>query len=132
MGGNMQRRVRNAFFTVLNYTLNPLTRRVGKSAFGPFAIIRHVGRRSGRVYETPVIVRPLKDGFAVELTYGPDVDWHKNVMAAGGCTVIWHGHQYAIQEIEPLNAEKGLAAFSPFQRFILRLLRRKDFEKMKF
>lgn len=128
----MEGQIRKAFFTVLNHTLNPITRGIARSSFGPFGIIRHIGRRSGKVYETPIIVRPVKDGFVVELTYGPDVDWHKNVLAAGGCAVIWHKNEYAINEIEPLNAETGIAAFSRLQRFILRLLRRKDFEKMKF
>jgi hypothetical protein len=68
----------------------------------------------------------------IELTYGHDVDWHKNVLAAGGCTVIWHGKEYVIDKIEPLDTETGRAAFSPPQQLILRLLRRKHFEKMKF
>jgi deazaflavin-dependent oxidoreductase (nitroreductase family) len=128
----MQRQIRKTFFTVLNHTLNPVTRWIARSSFGPFGIIRHIGRRSGKVYETPIIVRPVKDGFVVELTYGRDVDWHKNVLAAGGCTVVWHRKEFAINEIEPLNPETGLVAFSRLQRFILRILKRKEFEKMMF
>ena len=41
----------------------------------PFAVIRHVGRRSGKPYETPIIVMPVSGGFVVALTYGPEVDW---------------------------------------------------------
>jgi hypothetical protein len=77
-------------------------------------------------------VAPLKDGFVIELSYGHDVDWHKNVLAAGGCTIIRHGKEFVINKIQPIDAEIGRAAFSPPQRFILRLLRRKDFEKLKF
>jgi deazaflavin-dependent oxidoreductase (nitroreductase family) len=117
---------------VLKYTLNPLTRRLARSSFGPFTIVRHVGRRSGKLYETPIIVSPVKDGFVIELTYGYDVDWHKNVLAAGGCTLIWHGKEYVIDKIEPLDAETGRATFPPPQRQILRILGRKHFEKMKF
>jgi deazaflavin-dependent oxidoreductase (nitroreductase family) len=117
---------------VLKHTLNPLTRRLARSSFGPFAIVRHIGRRSAKVYETPIIVAPVQDGFVIELTYGYDVDWHKNVLAAGGCTVLRHGQAFVINKIEPIDAETGRAAFSPPQQFILRILRRKEFEKLKF
>jgi hypothetical protein len=29
------------------------------------------------------VFAPIRDGFMIELTYGPDVDWHKNIVAAG-------------------------------------------------
>lgn len=126
----MLQQLRKGLLTVLKYTLNPLTRRLARTSFGPFAIVRHVGRRSGKQYETPIIARPLVNGFVIELTYGYDVDWHKNVVAAGHCTVVWHGREYAIDKIEPLDTETGRAAFSPSQQLILRLLRREHFEKM--
>jgi deazaflavin-dependent oxidoreductase (nitroreductase family) len=125
----LQQRLRRGLLIVLKYTLNPLTRRLARSSFGPFAFVRHVGRRSGKRYETPIIVAPIKDGFAIELTYGPDVDWHKNVVAAGGCTIIWHGKEFVIDKIEPLDTETGRSAFSPAQQLILRLLRREHFER---
>ena len=67
----------------------------------------------------------------IELTYGPDVDWHKNVIAAGHCTLIWRGREHVIGRIEKVETETGLAAFSATQRLILRLFGRKHFEKMK-
>ena len=128
---NLQHRLRNAWLVVLKYTLNPLTRRLARSSFGPFSIVRHVGRRSGKLYETPIIVSRVRDGFVIELTYGPDVDWHKNVLAAGSCSLVWHGQVYVIDKIEPLATETGRAAFPPSQRLILRLLGRTHFEMMK-
>ena len=129
---NVKQQLHRGLLIVLKYTLNPLTRRLARSSIGPFAIVRHIGRRSGKVYETPIIVAPVKDGIVIELTYGHDVDWHKNVLAAGGCTIIRHNKEFVINKIEPMDAETGRAAFSPPQRFILRLLGRKDFEKLKF
>jgi len=127
---NLKQQLRNTFLTVLKYTLNPLTRRVAHSSFGPFAIVRHVGRRSGKVYETPIIARIVEDGFVIELTYGHDVDWHKNVLAASGCTMIWHGKEYVIDKIEPLDTKTGRGAFRPPLQLILRILGRNDFEKL--
>src|SRR5690349_1782172 len=100
---NLLQHIRNGWLRLLKHTLNPLTRKLARLSFGPFSIVRHVGRRSGKVYETPIIVAPAHDGFVIELTYGPDVDWHKNILAAGGCTILWHGQTYTIDQIEPLD-----------------------------
>ncbi len=71
---NLSQRLRKSLLLVLKHTLNPLTRRMARSNLGPFSIIRHVGRRSGRHYETPIIVAPVEEGYVIELTYGPEVD----------------------------------------------------------
>jgi deazaflavin-dependent oxidoreductase (nitroreductase family) len=127
---NLQPHIRRAWLALIKYALNPLTRRLARSSIGPFSLIRHVGRRSGKTYETPLIVAPIHGGFMIELTYGPDVDWHKNVVAAGGCTVIRRGQAYLIDRIEPVDTATGLAAFPASPRFVLRLLRRTHFEKL--
>jgi deazaflavin-dependent oxidoreductase (nitroreductase family) len=125
-------KLRKRFLTLLNHTLNPLTRRLARSSIGPFCIVQHVGRKSGKLYETPIIAAPVQDGFVIELTYGPDVDWHKNIVAAGGCTLLLHGTEYIIDKIEPLDTETGNAAYPLPQRLVLRLLRRKHYEKLLF
>ena len=68
---NIRQRLRKALLVIFKHTLNPLTRWIAHSAFGPFAIVRHVGRRSGRVYETPIIARLVEDGFVIELRWSP-------------------------------------------------------------
>src|SRR5438309_10525759 len=50
-----------------------------------FGIITHVGRKSGKVYSTPVNVFRAPNGFEVAVTYGRESEWVKNVLAAGGC-----------------------------------------------
>ena len=49
-----------------------------------FGILTHVGRKSGKVYRTPVNVFRAPEGFLVALTYGRESEWVKNVVAAGG------------------------------------------------
>jgi len=117
--------------TVLKHTLNRVTTRVAKGDGGPFALVRHVGRKSGRQYETPIIVQPVDGGFVIELTYGPEVDWYRNVVAANGCRILFHGTEHVIEGLEPLDAAEGIAAFTPFQQRILRLLRRTHFVKLR-
>ena len=127
----LKQQVRADFLNFLKHYFNPLTRRMARSSFGPFALVRHVGRRSGKHYETPIIVQPVADGFVFELTYGPEVDWYKNVQAAGGCTLVWHGKNYVIDKLEPLDTETGLPTFPLLERLLLRAIRRQHFLKMK-
>jgi deazaflavin-dependent oxidoreductase (nitroreductase family) len=122
--------IRNGFLRFLKNYFNPLTRRIAYSSRGPFAIIQHVGRHSGRTYETPIIVAPANNGFVFELTYGPEVDWYKNVVAAGGCTLLWHGKNYVIDTIERLDTETGRAAYTQPFRLLLGLSGKKHFLKM--
>lgn len=63
--------------------LNPLTLRVVGNRTRVYAALHHTGRRSGRVYTTPVVAEPLNYGFIIPLPYGTDVDWLQNVLAAG-------------------------------------------------
>src|SRR4051812_50056213 len=77
--------VQRRFLWMLKNSLNRLTIRIARSGRGPFSLVRHVGRRSGRTYETPVILARVPQGFVAELTYGAGVDWYRNIVAAGGC-----------------------------------------------
>lgn len=55
-------------------------------------VVIHRGRTSGSQYQTPVNVFPRPGGrYVLALTYGPDTDWVKNVIAAGGCELLTSG-----------------------------------------
>jgi deazaflavin-dependent oxidoreductase (nitroreductase family) len=123
----MSDRGRARFLRVLKHTLNRLTTRIARSRVGPFALVRHVGRRSGRSYETPLILARVPEGFVAELTYGPDVDWYRNITAAGRCVVLHHGREYDVDGITDYPAEQGLAAYPAPARLILRTLGRHEF-----
>ena len=56
-----------------------------------FGILEHVGRRSGTIRQTPINIFPTGDRYVIALTYGPEVEWLKNVLAAGGCRVRIQG-----------------------------------------
>jgi deazaflavin-dependent oxidoreductase (nitroreductase family) len=64
----------------------------------PFAIIENVGRRSGKAYRTPVGVFAVPGGFAVFLIYGPDRDWVRNLVAAGGCKLVNRARIYEVTD----------------------------------
>jgi deazaflavin-dependent oxidoreductase (nitroreductase family) len=71
----------------------------------PYARLDHVGRRSGRTYSTPVGAFPYEDGFVIGLSYGADVDWCRNIIAAGHATLAWRGKTFALErpEIIPMS-----------------------------
>ena len=52
-----------------------------------FAIVSHAGRRSGRIYRTPVNVFRDGENYLFALTYGHKTNWVSNVIAAGGCEI---------------------------------------------
>jgi deazaflavin-dependent oxidoreductase (nitroreductase family) len=61
-----------------------------------FGILTHVGRKSGKVYRTPVNVFRAPNGFIVALTYSSQSEWVKNVLAAGGCELKTRGKKYQL------------------------------------
>src|SRR5215207_9412864 len=63
-----------------------------------FAIVAHVGRRSGREHRTPVNLFRAGDSYVIALTYGSDAQWVRNVRAAGGCRVQTRGRWIALVE----------------------------------
>ncbi len=94
-------------------------------------MIRHVGRTSGRTYETPVILATVAEGFIAELTYGDQVDWYRNVVAAGGCTVIHHRQEHTVSAIEPCSPERGRTAYGAPFRQILEATGRSEFRLLR-
>jgi deazaflavin-dependent oxidoreductase (nitroreductase family) len=81
----------------------------------PYALLEHVGRRSGRAYVTPVGAFPFGDGFVIGLSYGADVDWCRNVIASGHAAVTWLGRTFALErpEIIPMSTAV-LQAIPPY------------------
>src|SRR5258708_38499831 len=107
--------------------LNRISKRIAPQLPG-FGVVVHRGRRSGRRYETPVNVFPAAEGYVLALTYGPDTDWVKNVLAAGGCELRTRGRTIRLtsprlfrdearRDIRPLERQVlrviGVAAFPP-------------------
>jgi len=61
-----------------------------------FGILTHVGRKSGKVYRTPINVFRASNGFIIALTYSSQSEWVKNVLAAGGCELQTRGKKYQL------------------------------------
>jgi deazaflavin-dependent oxidoreductase (nitroreductase family) len=93
-------------------------------------VVVHRGRRSGRRYQTPVSVFPTEDGYVFALTYGPEADWVKNVLAEGGCELRTRGRTIRLTSPR-LYHDESRPNIRPLEREFLRLVRVADFLSLK-
>jgi deazaflavin-dependent oxidoreductase (nitroreductase family) len=108
------------------YLTNPIARRI--AGWAPmFAIVYHRGRRSGRPYSTPINIFQTDDGFVVALTYGPDVDWVKNILAARKAEIRHRSRQIRVVRPELIPTDVGIAAVPRLVRLILRMINVTEF-----
>lgn len=109
--------------------LNRVTKHIAPWMPG-FGVVVHRGRRSRRRYLTPVNVFAAEDGYVFALTYGPDTDWVKNVLAAGGCELRTRGR--TIQLVSPrLFHDQSRRGIRPVERQVLRVLGVADFLSLR-
>lgn len=91
------------------YLLKVAGTRLGMLYFN-LSALHHVGRRSGRIYVTPLSAYPFGDGFVLAAAY-PYVDWLENVLAAGTCTLMWKGDEYALERPEVIPRQEAMNAY---------------------
>jgi hypothetical protein len=85
--------------------INPRQMRSAGTPGAYASVIRHRGRVSGRLYETPVGAVAAGDGFVIGLVYGSRTNWCQNVLASGSATIVHEGqtHQVHQPEIVPMQ-----------------------------
>lgn len=101
-------------------TANRAILNIAGKSIRSYSILTHVGRRSGVEYTTPVAAYPLGDGFVFALLNGAEVDWCRNVMAAGSCILKTFGQEIRLEKPELIAAEQALDAYPAFWKFSLR------------
>jgi deazaflavin-dependent oxidoreductase (nitroreductase family) len=82
---------------LMKRVINPKTLRAVARGESGYAVVHHLGRRSGRAYETPVEAYRTAEGTLILLPYGPVTDWCRNVLAAGHCMVTLEGQDMALR-----------------------------------
>lgn len=91
------------------------------------SVVHHVGRRSGSPYRTPAVAVPADDGFLFALPYGPDADWVRNVLAAGGASIEHEGETVAVTAPRLVGAEAANPHFAAAEQRMHRLFGVTDF-----
>ena len=98
---------------MLTRATRPLAlRSAGKQGSGT-SVVRHVGRRSGRTYETPVVAARRDDSFFIALPYGKRTDRLKNVLADGSAVIVTNGRAYEVDRPEVIPMTDATAWFRP-------------------
>jgi deazaflavin-dependent oxidoreductase (nitroreductase family) len=95
------------------------------------ARIHHVGRVSGRRYETPVGAVPTEDGFLIMLPYGLRSQWLRNVLASGSARLDVDGRSHDVREPEIVRFETVEDAFGSGDRTLSRLLDVRDVLRLR-
>ena len=102
---------------VTNRVTRPFAARLGG-----FAVLKHQGRTSGTLYETPLNAWRHDHSIVVALTYGDQVDWLKNARSAESSVMVIEGTELRVGRPTDLEPEEGRALMPPFVRLILGIL----------
>jgi deazaflavin-dependent oxidoreductase (nitroreductase family) len=108
MKGSIQAALRR-----LTQVTRPLAMRSAGKEQSSTSVVRHVGRRSGRKYETPVAAVEHDNGFLIALPYGERTDWMKNVVANGEASVVNNGRTYRVDQPQVIPMAEATRYFGP-------------------
>lgn len=95
-----------------------------------FGILNYRGRRSGKAYRIPMNVFRDGEHWVFALTYGSDVQWVKNVLAAGEAVLEVRSRRIRLIEPERIVDPERRLMPQPV-RFFLGLMRVSEFLRMR-
>lgn len=99
--------------------LNPVTLTFAGRRRSPYAMLRHVGRKTGQARSTPIFAVTAGDCFYIPLPYGREVDWCQNILAKGTCTVVYQGEAIHASEPALIAVDEAREHFAPLIRWLL-------------
>jgi len=103
------------------HVTNPVMVRFFSGRSAHAALLHHVGRRSGKAYSTPLTAHRSEDTIIVPLPYGTEVDWLRNLQAAGQGVVELESRSFTFDELEVVPADRVMALLPPFVARLFRL-----------
>jgi deazaflavin-dependent oxidoreductase (nitroreductase family) len=111
------------------HVFNPISRRFARWLPG-FGILGYRGRKTAKAYRTPLNIFRHGDDWVVALTYGSDVQWVKNVLAAGEATLEKGRRRIRLREPELIvDPQRRLMPFGVRQ--VLGLMRVSEFMRLR-
>lgn len=94
--------------------------KINKSVFnaravrsGKWPVITHIGRSSGRTYQTPADAHPTSDGYVLVVRYGLESDWVRNILAAGRAELTVGGESHLLATPRIAAQEEAAASLHP-------------------
>jgi deazaflavin-dependent oxidoreductase (nitroreductase family) len=97
----------------LTQITRPLALRSAGNARSSNSVVRHVGRRSGTTYQTPVVAVEHEGSFYIALPYGERTDWAKNVLASGTAEISTGARTCAVDGPEIVPRADATRFFGP-------------------
>src|SRR5438874_1675889 len=111
--------------------VNPIVLLIAGRRWNPVVgILHHRGRRSGRVYSTPLGMRPAAGGFVIPLTFSNNAAWYQNVLAGGSCTVTYQGADHTLGRPEVVDFASAAPSFPRYERLQFRLIGINEFLRL--
>jgi deazaflavin-dependent oxidoreductase (nitroreductase family) len=102
----------NAVRRMNRSVMNPVQMKSAGQPGAFAAVIHHVGRNSGKPYETPIGITPYEDGYLVALPYGSGTDWLKNLEATGSATIVYEGDTIQVDQPRVVPLDTVQTSFS--------------------
>lgn len=124
-------RVRRVIRFVAGF-VNPLVLLVAGRRWMPVVgILRHRGRRSGRVYATPLGMRAYRDTFVMPLTFSRHSAWYRNISASGSAVATYRGRDFALTMPEVVDYATAAPAFPRYELLQFRLVGINEYLRMR-
>lgn len=111
--------------------MNPQAMKTAGQPGAYAGVVRHVGRKSGTPYETPIGPFPTDYGFDIALPYGSSPDWLKNVVAAGSAVIVHEGVAYSIDQPEVIAAADAMDNVPPSEQRNIRVFAVDNFLRVR-
>ena len=103
--------------------VNPVVLLIAGKSWNPIVgILHHRGRRTGRMYASPVGMRPTGSGFVIPLTFSESSAWYRNALASEGADITYGGHRYHAATPEVIDFPTAAAAFPRYERVLFQLI----------
>lgn len=97
---------------------------------GKWPVLTHVGRSSGRTYQTPLDAYPVDGGYVFVLVYGSGSDWVRNVLAAGRARLRIDGQELELAAPAVIGETEAFQALADDVARPPKLLRITEFLRM--
>ncbi len=75
---------------------------------GEYPVVTHVGRRSGRSYQTPLDAFRTETGYVLVARYGPESDWVRNILAAETAILRIEGEERPLDSPRLVSQDEAL------------------------
>ena len=102
----------------------------GQIKKGVSPVLTHVGRASGRTFQTPLDAHPVDGGYIFILVYGSGSDWVKNIIAAGTASLRVEGEEIPLKSPRVITEEVAWELLPPTTKRPPKFLRISEYLQM--